>query len=71
MCVFINKYYSGHQIKDKKGGACGLYEGDEECMRGLHSGNLKEKDQLEDIGIDGIMILKWFKKNRICEHEWG
>ena len=40
------------------GGVCGTYGGRGE---GLCWGNLRDRDHLEDLGIDGI-ILKWIFK---------
>jgi hypothetical protein len=40
------------------GRACGTYGGQKKC-----SVDLRERDHLEDIGIDGRIILNWiFKK---------
>jgi len=40
------------------GGACGTDEIEEESISGL-VGNLKEINCLEDLHVDGKMILKW------------
>jgi hypothetical protein len=45
------------------GGACSTYGGKERCMQGLWWENLRERDHLEDPGIDGRIVLKWiFRK---------
>jgi hypothetical protein len=31
----------------------------ERYMQGLVDGNLKERDQLEDLSVEGMIILKW------------
>jgi hypothetical protein len=40
------------------GGACGTYEG-EEMHTGFRWGNLKEAYLLEDLGVNGRILLKW------------
>ena len=33
--------------------------GEEGCIQGFGGGNLKERDHLGDLGIDGRIILSW------------
>jgi len=40
------------------GGACSTYRGEERRMQGFWLGNLRERDHLEDQGIDGRTILR-------------
>ena len=52
----------GDQIKGM-GGACSTYGEEERCMTGFRWGNLRERDHLEDPGVDGRKILRWiFRK---------
>ena len=41
------------------GRECGIYGGGEICIEDFGGGHLKEKDLLENLGIDGGIILKW------------
>jgi hypothetical protein len=52
----------GDQIeKNEMGGSYSTLGGEEHA--GFWWGNLKERDQLEDPGVDGRIILKWiFRK---------
>jgi hypothetical protein len=43
---------------DEMGGACGAYGVKEMCTRGFGEKELKEKDHLESLRIDGSTILK-------------
>jgi len=44
------------------GEACGTY-GEERCMYGFGWKDLMERYNLEDLGVDGTIIIKWiFKK---------
>jgi hypothetical protein len=47
--------------ENEMGGTCGTDEIEEESIRGL-VGNLKEINCLEDLRVDGKMILKWILK---------
>jgi len=45
------------------GRACGMYWGREKVHIGILRGNLRERDHLEDPGVDGRIILRWiFRK---------
>ena len=59
----LTPYFSGDQIeKDEMGGACSTM-GRGEMYVGLWWGNLRERDYLEDSGVDGRIILRWiFRK---------
>jgi hypothetical protein len=47
-----------HEIeKNEMGGAGSMYGG--EVYTGFRWGNLRERDHLEDPGVDGRIILKW------------
>jgi len=42
--------------KNELDGACDMYGGDKLCIQGFCCVNLRERDHLEDLGIDGRMI---------------
>jgi len=46
-------------------GACDTYGGTREAHTGFWWGDPRERDHLEDLGVDGRIILKWMCK------EWG
>jgi hypothetical protein len=54
--VILTKYYSDDQIKkNEMDGACSAYGG-EEVLSVFWWGNLRERDHLEDLGLDGKII---------------
>jgi hypothetical protein len=45
------------------GGACSTFGGRSETYRGFRWENLRERDHLEEPGVDGRIILRWiFRK---------
>jgi len=66
--ILLIQYYFGDQIKEDEMirdvtgwvEACGKW-GKEMCT-GFWWGNLKERDQLEDLTVDGRMMLNWILK---------
>jgi len=49
--------------KNEIGGACSAYGERIEVYTGFWWGNLREREHLEDSGIDGRIILRWiFRK---------
>jgi hypothetical protein len=51
-------------MKNEIGGACSTYARDERYIQDFWWGNLNERDHLEDLRIDGWMILKLIFKER-------
>jgi len=43
--------------KDAMGGACGTCWRNESCVHGFGGGNLRERDHLHYLGVDGMTIL--------------
>jgi hypothetical protein len=61
--IFHVKYYSYDEIRKKVlDGAWGTYGGDGRCLQSF-GGDLMERDHLEYLDIDGMLILKWVFKN--------
>jgi hypothetical protein len=42
-------------------GACSKYGGEESRIQGFCWGNLREREHLEDPGVDGRIILRWIE----------
>ena len=62
--VPLAKYYSGDQIKkNEMSGSCDTYMGGGEVRTWFWWINLRGSDHLEDLGVDGRIILKWIFKN--------
>ena len=57
--VCLTKYYLCDKFKENEmGRACGTWRR-REMHTGCWWGKLKERDHLEDLGIDGSLVLKW------------
>jgi hypothetical protein len=54
----------GDQIEKKEmGRVCSMYWGEERCIQGFGGETERERDHLEDLGIDRKIILRWiFRK---------
>jgi hypothetical protein len=46
------------------GRACGACGGEEECKTGFEWGNLKLRSCMENLGLDGRIIVKWILKEQ-------
>jgi len=62
--VVLTNYFADNKIeKNETEAACSAYWGEERIIQGFWWGNLKERDHLEDPGVDGRIILRWiFRK---------
>jgi hypothetical protein len=51
-------YYSGDQNENNKtGGACSMLGGENRSIQDFGGETLRERDHLEDLGVDGRIIL--------------
>jgi len=56
----LTQHCPGDKIeKNEIGGECSACGGEERRMQGFGGGNLRERDHLEDPGVDGRLILRW------------
>jgi hypothetical protein len=64
LSVLLTQYYSSDQIeKNEMGGAYSMYGGRVEVYTRFWWANLRQRDHLEDPGVDGRVILRWiFRK---------
>jgi len=46
------------------GVACSMYGEEQRCIQGFGGENLRERDHLENQGVDGRIILRWIFKKR-------
>ena len=62
--MLLIRYCVGYKIeKVEMGGACSAYREEERRVQGFGGGNLRERDNLGDPGVDGRIILRWiFRK---------
>ena len=66
--VICSMYKGSDPRKENQmGGAYGTYGGQENCIRGLGWGHLREKAQLEDLGVDEKIILNRYSRSGM---EW-
>jgi hypothetical protein len=54
--------------KNEMGGARSIYGGRGGVYSGFWWGNMREKDHLEDSGIDRRIILRWTFRSRMWEY---
>jgi len=52
--------------KNWMGGACSTLWGEARCIGGFGRGNLRERDNVQDSRMDGMIILKWIFQRLGC-----
>jgi hypothetical protein len=45
------------------GGPCRAYGGEEKCIQEFGGETWVERDHLEEVGVDGRIILRWIFRN--------
>jgi len=65
ICNHQTKFVLSNQ-GNEMGGVCGTYGGERKIHTRVWWGNLKDKDRLEDVIVEGTIILK-----KICEKQDG
>jgi hypothetical protein len=60
--VLFSKYYSHDQVEGVFGWVCSTHSGTGEMHTRFCWGNLRERDHLEVLLVEGRMILKWILK---------
>jgi hypothetical protein len=54
----IKYIYINNSKDNEMEGTCGKYGGQERCVQGFGRGDLNERDQLEEPGLDGRIIFQ-------------
>jgi len=52
-------------------GACGTFGGQLRCIQGYGGETLVERDHLENLGVEGVMLLNWSSRSGMGEHGLG
>ena len=70
MILLLTKY-AGDQIKkNEMGGACCTYGKGQRRIQCFCWGNMRERDHLEELGVDGMIILRLIIKKSV-ESSWN
>jgi len=49
---------------------CRTDVGEERCLQGFGGGKLMERDNLEDLNVDGRVLLRWICRNLDGGMDW-
>ena len=70
MTFILTHYYLGNQIKKSEmGEPCGTQWVEDKCVQ-VFGGSLEERENFENLDVDGRIILKWFFKMRKGGMDW-